>query len=48
MPKGSKRVHPRTVPVAIGEPVRTEGLETGDARRLADEVEAWTRTAIDD
>ena len=45
LPKGRFLPKPGRVRVVIGEPVPTDGVEEGDARRLASEIEAWTRAA---
>ncbi|MCZ6574371.1 MAG: lysophospholipid acyltransferase family protein [Planctomycetota bacterium] len=45
LPKGRFLPKPGRVRVVIGEPVPTSGVDPGDARRLASEIEAWTRAA---
>ena len=44
LPKGRFLPKPGRVRGVIGEPVPTEGVAERDARRLASEIEAWTRS----
>ena len=46
LPRGSFAVTPGHVRVTIGEPIPTAGLAEGDSRRLAKEVEDWTRAQV--
>ena len=46
LPKGTFRIHPRTLGFTIGEPIPTEGLKPPDAKELAKRVEEWTRGVI--